>query len=100
MHREDKVTKLRVTKLVLAFIHSEIENLRTETNSGNSSFYNTQMLYTAFAHKIAYKIYNSRNHEFKLKSMHNDVEMSILMGKKIKAIEVTIQKVEICYRKI
>ncbi len=101
LNRESKVAKGRVTKLVLAFFQSEIENLRTEVESGSSSFFNTQMLYTTFAHTIAYRIYNARNQKFVLKSEHGDVSMTILMGSSIqKTTEVTIKKEKICYRKI
>lgn len=101
MHREDKkVTTRRVNKLVRGFVHSEIENLRTEVNSKDSSFFNTQMLYNTFGSTIARKIINARNHRFILKSMFDDVSLSIDMGNPVKIVEITIKNERICYNQI
>jgi len=102
MHREDKqVTTRRVNMLVMGFIHAEIENLRPEAKSGDTSFFNTQMVYTTIGHTIAREIINSRNHRFILKSAFGDVSMTIDMGNKTaKTVEITIKDNKPCYIRI
>lgn len=101
MHREEKVTAKRVRTLVHAFVRAEIESLRPNTPETGSGFFNIQLKYIQFAHTIARKIYNARNHKFTLKSAYGDVEIVILMGSKIlSTVEITIEKGRICYRKV
>ena len=85
----------------MSFVQSEIESLRPEVDAGNSSFFNTQMVYTTIGHMIAREIINARNHRYVLKSALGDVSMTIDMGNKAaKTVEIIIKDGKPCYTKI
>lgn len=92
MKREDPGAKAVIRALCRAFLLTESVQWETAVRM--------EMHFSTLANTLSYKIGYAKNTKFILTSSDGDVEITILMGRPVSVVRVTLKNLVLCYEKI